>query len=286
MARRLILIVLTALLGLSALAMAQAQREMTMQEYEVQVKECQDRKRTADVSRASVEEQIAARMAEVASIDSQVLAINQQILEMLGTDSTAVGEYRSRLGALEQELRALRQLSPNQIVDAREAGELDRIEALLRELKVIPLAALPESQAKIRDLERMLAELRAVQRPVPPVRRDQYTVVRGDCLWRIARKPSIYADPFAWVRIYSANQDMIQDPNLIYPDWVIGVPRDQAPGTYWVQQGDNLSDIAAKTYGDPTMWANLYRANKDLIETLGGDEVTIYPHTILNTPRQ
>ncbi len=280
------LIVLTALLGLSALAMAQAQREMTLQEYEARLQDCQERKRAADEAREAIEEQIGQKTTESTSIDSQVTAINQQIMEMLGADSTAAEEFQGELNALEQQLRALRQLSPNQIVDAKEAGELDRIEEALNQLKANPLAALPENQAKIQAIERLLAQLRGVQRPIPPVRRDQYTVVRGDYLWRIARRPSVYADPFAWVRLYSANQDMIEDPNLIYPDWVIGVPRNQAPGSYWVQPGDNLSDIAENTLGDPSMWANLYRENKDLIETLGGDEVTIYPHMILNVPRQ
>jgi nucleoid-associated protein YgaU len=286
MARRLMLVVLTALLGLSAIAMAQARREMTLQEYEAQLQECQERKREADAAREAIEQQVEQKAAEAAVIDSQVLAINHQIMEMLGSDSAAAGEYRNALNGLEQQLKSLRQLPPGQIVDAREAGELDRIEEQLRELKTNLLAALPESQAKIQAIERLLAELRGVQRPIPPVRTDIYTVVRGDHLWKIARRPSMYSDPFAWVRLYSANQDMIEDPNLIYPDWVINVPRNQAPGTYWVQQGDNLSDIAGSQLGDPSMWAGVYRENKDLIERLGGDEVTIYPHMILNVPQQ
>ncbi len=288
MARQLIVIVLTALLGLSAVAMAQAKREMTMQEYQTRLQACQQRKRVADSTRAVVERQTQDRRAEIASIDSQVVAVAKQVMEAVGArDSTAVRDSVRHADALVQRLQALRQLSANQIADARDAGELDRIQRELDALKGSPIAALPEIKAKIDAAERLLAELRTVQRPIPPVRRDQYTVVRGDYLWKIAKKPDTYADPYAWVRLYTANKDMIRDPNLIYPNWVIGVPRNQAPGTYWVERGDYLRKIAARpdVYGDPTQWTKLYRANRDVIEVLGGDEHTIYPHMILNVPK-
>lgn len=288
MERRLIVMVLTALLGLSAVALAQAKREMTMQEYQTRLQACQQRKRAADSTRTVVERQVADRRTEIASIDDQIATINRQVLESVGAaDSAAVRNTVGQADAVAQRLQALRQLSAAQIVDAREAGELDRIEADLNALKASGMAALPEVKAKIDAAERLLAELRAVQRPIPPVRRDQYTVVRGDYLWKIAKKPDVYADPYAWVRLYTANKDMIRDPNLIYPAWVIGVPRNQAAGTYWVQQGDFLRKIAARpdVYGDPTQWTKLYRANRDVLEVLGGDEHTIYPHMILNVPQ-
>jgi len=45
-----------------------------------------------------------------------------------------------------------------------------------------------------------------------------------DCLWNIAKKPSIYADPWKWKRIYKANTDKIEDPNLIYPGQRLIIP--------------------------------------------------------------
>jgi len=289
MARRLTFIVLTALLGLAAIALAQAKREMTMQEYEARLQACQARQRTADSTRVAVENQIQQRRTEIAGIDSQVAAINKEVMSAVGAqDSSAMRNYLARLDSILQRLQTIRQLPANQIVDAREAGELDRIEADLTALKGNRMSSLPEAKAKITAAERLLAELRAVQRPIPPVRRDQYTVLRGDYLWKIAKKPDIYADPYAWVRLYTANKDMIRDPNLIYPNWVIGVPRNQAPGTYWVLSGDFLRKIAARpdVYGDPTQWTKLYRANRDVIEVLGGDQNTIYPHMILNVPQK
>lgn len=45
-----------------------------------------------------------------------------------------------------------------------------------------------------------------------------YTVMRGDNLWNIAKKPSIYGNPYEWPLIYMSNSDKISNPDLIYPN--------------------------------------------------------------------
>lgn len=56
-----------------------------------------------------------------------------------------------------------------------------------------------------------------------------YTVVYRarlkDCLWRIADK--YYDNPRKWPLIYNANKDKIKNPDLIYPGWVLKVPKIQ-----------------------------------------------------------
>lgn len=43
-----------------------------------------------------------------------------------------------------------------------------------------------------------------------------------DCLWNIADK--MYENPLAWVIIYEANRDIIQDPDVIYPGQELIIP--------------------------------------------------------------
>lgn len=47
-------------------------------------------------------------------------------------------------------------------------------------------------------------------------------VVKGDCLWRIAK--SLYGSGYAYVTIYKANRNQIKNPDLIYPNQVFVVP--------------------------------------------------------------
>lgn len=42
-----------------------------------------------------------------------------------------------------------------------------------------------------------------------------YTVVKGDSLWKIAKK--YYGDGSQYTKIYNTNKDKIKNPNLIYP---------------------------------------------------------------------
>lgn len=52
---------------------------------------------------------------------------------------------------------------------------------------------------------------------------DTYTVVKGDCLWKIASK--FYGSGSQYTRIYNANKDKIKNPNLIYPGQVLTIPK-------------------------------------------------------------
>ena len=48
------------------------------------------------------------------------------------------------------------------------------------------------------------------------------TVVRGNSLWRIARR--VYGEGILYTLIYEANQSQIQDPDLIYPGQIFTLP--------------------------------------------------------------
>jgi uncharacterized protein YoxC len=51
-----------------------------------------------------------------------------------------------------------------------------------------------------------------------------YTVVKGDHLWGIAKKKDHYGNGFAWPVIYKANRDQIKNPDLIYPKQIFKIP--------------------------------------------------------------
>lgn len=56
---------------------------------------------------------------------------------------------------------------------------------------------------------------------------DIYVVKEGDWLSKLAEYPQVYGwgNYGRWQEIYRANKDLIKDPDLIYPDWKLKVPR-------------------------------------------------------------
>jgi len=56
----------------------------------------------------------------------------------------------------------------------------------------------------------------------PPAGGQTYTVVKGDSLSKIAKR--FYGDAQQWRKIYEANQDLIKNPDLIYPGQTFRIP--------------------------------------------------------------
>lgn len=69
----------------------------------------------------------------------------------------------------------------------------------------VPLASAPESE-----------------RQGSPPEVQSYTVTKGDCLWKIAKK--LLGDGNRWQEIYNLNRDKISNPNLIREGQVLTIP--------------------------------------------------------------
>ena len=58
--------------------------------------------------------------------------------------------------------------------------------------------------------------------PTPEPAAQTYTIAAGDSLSKIAKH--FYGDASQWRRIFEANQDVIENPDLIYPGKTIKIP--------------------------------------------------------------
>ena len=62
--------------------------------------------------------------------------------------------------------------------------------------------------------------------PEPESAQDQwYTVSPGDSLSKIAKR--FYGDANRWQKIFEANRDRIENPDLIQPGWKLKIPAAQ-----------------------------------------------------------
>jgi nucleoid-associated protein YgaU len=112
----------------------------------------------------------------------------------------ADSKYKESIAASEEALR-LSMLVMNKKVEGAEVAEGSDVD----------LQQQPQEQKQLADEKDYF--LYTVQW------REKYK----DCLWYIAKK--FYKDGMLWKKIYKANTDQIQNPNLILPGWVLKVPK-------------------------------------------------------------
>src|SRR3990172_7796951 len=80
--------------------------------------------------------------------------------------------------------------------------------------------------AKAEEDARKRAEEETRARAAEAGGKASHEVVKGECLWNIAKNKDVYENPFMWPLIYKANHDKINDPDMIYPKQVLSIPRE------------------------------------------------------------
>ncbi|MCH6559494.1 LysM peptidoglycan-binding domain-containing protein [candidate division KSB1 bacterium] len=103
-----------------------------------------------------------------------------------------------------------------------------------------------------------------------------YTVQPNDWLSKIAA--IFYGDPMAYAKIVEDNPLVIENPDQIEAGQklLVTIPKGM-PVFYTVKEGESLSRIANRFYGDPMKFKNIFLANQDTIE----DPDIIYPGQVL-----
>jgi len=254
--------------------------KMTYEEYQIQLQKYKDREATAlaaiDVEQAVIDS-LRARISEV---EAEITATWDAIYALLKVSKDDMLAFLKEIEALEARVNDLARLSPDNLL--QRASELDELADAVKVLQDDIRALMSEPRSR---LERLAARIEALKASLPKPKHDMYVVLRGDYLWKISGKPQIYDDPWKWMRIYSANRDEIRDPDLIYPDQRLVIPRTISRDEHLVAKGEYLQKIAgyAEVYGDPFQWTKIYQANKS-----GGfiqDPNLIYPEMILIIPR-
>ncbi len=250
-------------------------QEMTYEEYKIKLAGYEGRVAEARRALQVCEEAGDKLRAEISGIEGQTAGVNGEIYELLGTDQSGIDGYLGELDRIEARLMGLLNLSEEALFEKRD--EIDSIEARVAELKLDKRALLPDAVKKLANIDQLLERVKA---RMPRKRIKQYTVAGGDNLWNIAKKPSIYSDPYLWPRIYVENRAKIKNPDLIFPDWTLNVPFGVDLNQHLVVGGQSLSSIAGVVYKDPTEWHRLLKANQAQIL----DANLIFPAQVLDVP--
>ena len=265
------------LILLLALPLFAQEEEMTMEEYQIQLAEWAKREADANAAIVTVDAEIKVLKEQIAQTDDAIANEWQEIYALVGTDEAGVKAYKSTLNDFEAEIDGLASLSPEELFKRRK--EIDLLEEKLGEYRNNKISLLSEMQDKLAVIEGKISQLRA---SLPKADFDEYTVIKGDYLWKIAGKDDVYDDPYQWIRIYTYNKDQIKDADLIYADQIFKIQKSCADNEYLVVKNDWLAKIAGKAeiFNDPTKWTKILEANKDVIQ----DKDLIYPHQVLILP--
>ena len=129
-----------------------------------------------------------------------------ELYAMLGAKKADIDNFRKQLADLTSK------------IDGQVVPKADR-QAELDAIKKNKISALPEFFDKVQNqLQRKMDAWIEAPKEI------NYTVVKNDNLWNIAKKKEHYANPFAWPVIYKSNRDQIKNPDLIFPKQIFKIP--------------------------------------------------------------
>ncbi len=200
-----LLTVLSLLLLFSVSIVAQ-EEEMTSDEWEAEMARLRSQK-------DALTQQINDLQNDISKLKDQLQGMQayedcqNELYSLVGATKADVDNFRNAVNEL------------NGKIGRKEGPKADR-QKDLDALKSNKISALPEFYDKVHN--QMQNNLDSWQEEP---QEWTYTVVRGDCLWNIAKKDNFYGNGFAWPKIYKANRDKIKNPDLIYPKQEFTVPK-------------------------------------------------------------
>jgi nucleoid-associated protein YgaU len=194
--------ILSLLLFLSVSIIAQDE-EMTSDEWQAEMSRLGARK-------DALQQEISTLNSDIDNLKSMDIKsfedCTNELYALVGATKSDVDNFRNAVTEL------------NGKITRKEGPKADR-QKDLDALKSNKISALPEFFGKVHTQMQKSLDM-WMEAPTEIM----YTVVRGDCLWNIAKKKDHYGNGFAWPVIYKANRDQIKNPDLIYPKQVFKVP--------------------------------------------------------------
>lgn len=154
-----------------------------------------------------------AQATDLATKSKQYVAASKAIF-----DAKAAVEKANQAGATWRDTDDL----IGQAEAALKAGDTAKAIQLANEARRQAENALRQAEA---EKARLAAEAAAKQTTAPAAGAGDYTVARGDSLWHISGKSSVYGNPYQWPLLYKANRSKIKDADLIFPGQQLTIDR-------------------------------------------------------------
>ena len=145
--------------------------------------------------------------------DGELEKAENDLYASVGATKSQVADYRRKFEALEKKINS-------------KSGSKEDAEKEFAEIEASKIRCLPEFWDRYQAMKKKLADWGGA---------STYTVVKGDCLSKIAGMKNIYDNWKLWPALWEANKNgvvsapartpkTIPNPNLIYPGQVLKVP--------------------------------------------------------------
>jgi hypothetical protein len=153
-------------------------------------------------------------------LDKKLTDAENSLYASVGMDRNSISEFRKKFDETEKKIN-------NKLGTPSEVRK-----SYFNEIEASNAKCLPEFYNRYLAMK---SKLEAWEKESFVSKTGNYTVVKGDCLWKIAGKSEIYNKNNYWPKIWEANQEgvisspahtpkKIVNPNLIYPGQVLKIP--------------------------------------------------------------
>ena len=147
--------------------------------------------------------------------DQELEKVELGLYASVNSSKSGVADFRKKFESLEKTINS-------------KSGTKEDAEKDFAEIEASKIKCLPEFWDRYQAMKKKLAAWDVVT--------GNYTVIKGDCLWKIAGMKQHYGNPRLWPAIWEANKDgvvsapartpkTIRNPNLIYPGQVLKIPQ-------------------------------------------------------------
>ncbi len=193
--------------------------EMDEEEWQRQMDEYNAQKTTLQAKLDGLNTEIDGLKKRLAEVQNNGVICENLMYAAVGSTKEGVADFRKKFEETEKK------------INSKTGTPADVRKAYFDEIANDKIKCLPEFSDRFASMKKKLADWEGQKAP-----EGTYTVVKGDCLWKISKMK--YNSPYYWPAIWDANKNgvvnadqlkslrhkKITNPNLIYPGQVLKIP--------------------------------------------------------------
>jgi hypothetical protein len=197
----------------------QQMEEMDEEEWQRQMDELNAEKSNLQARLTALNSEIDGLKTTSANKDKDLEKCESDLYAMVGTTKSGVADFRKKFEETEKK------------INGKVGTPADARKMYFDEISKDKARCLPEFQDRYASMKKKLEDWEGMKSP-----EACYTVVKGDCLWKISKMK--YGSPYFWPAIWDANKNgvanmdqlknrrhkMVTNPNLIYPGQCLKIP--------------------------------------------------------------